>query len=526
MLAEASAQNNRAPILPLAVNKPTERVPVNVLGEVADRQARAVWGEDIARGEPFEVADASYDVAMYAFPYAIGTREFPDGSALLESARDMRRQVAEDSADWSRMRIASYAKGHPPPGRFGSVYVSAHRGDWPIIRITHSIHPYYLTSELAQAEAARHIPPASLRLDTIYLFDPHEEYYEFASGEQRILVNVDSLECITPAEALGKHRGRGTDAVTQRNIAEAWEQMIDRTPRIAPSGESDVLWIPTLIPMWRVIPIVNWTWWCVPTSQTMILCFYDNYVRDQPVFAEFGRLVSHWYEHHKSGHNVPDFIDVIIDPSTGNWRAGYNGIDEFMAQVYGYGCDYEYVAADSSNDWGWDRLVQVIEAGRPVQWGTVDHAAVAFGVSRGRSGKFVQVYTTWGDTSDQQWEAWIYTKCTDIQCFWPHAGPAPYEGQMLLDSPYGGEVLICGEPFEVKWYISGSWITRTHLDYSVDAGRTWTTFASNLPSQEGWNTYTWHPTERSPRTRIRITGQTAEGHYAAGDGSHTNLEVR
>ena len=73
-------------ISPSAANEPADMVSLDILERIADRHARGVWGDDIARGEPFEVADASYEVAAYAIPYIIGASQFPDRSVLLESA--------------------------------------------------------------------------------------------------------------------------------------------------------------------------------------------------------------------------------------------------------------------------------------------------------------------------------------------------------------------------------------------------------------------------------------------------------
>ena len=54
--------------------------------------------------------------------------------------------------------------------------------------------------------AIRQLPADSVRLNKLYLFGLHEEYYEYVSDEQRLFVNVDSLECMSPDRILSEHR--------------------------------------------------------------------------------------------------------------------------------------------------------------------------------------------------------------------------------------------------------------------------------------------------------------------------------
>ena len=77
MHTDAPTPTDGATISPSAVNEPADMVSHDILERIADRHARAVWGDDIPRGEPFEVADASYEVAAYAIPYIIGASAIP-----------------------------------------------------------------------------------------------------------------------------------------------------------------------------------------------------------------------------------------------------------------------------------------------------------------------------------------------------------------------------------------------------------------------------------------------------------------
>ena len=107
--------------------------------------------------------------------------------------------------------------------------------------------------------------------------------------------------------------------------------------------------------------MVNWTWLARRNRSDHGHVLLGNYVPGWATQGGFGRLVSHWFDHPQSGHNVPSYIDEIIDPSTGYWRGGYEGHDDFIHRRFGYRCATEAVAADASNDWGWATLMRELK---------------------------------------------------------------------------------------------------------------------------------------------------------------------
>ena len=146
------------------------------------------------------------------------------------------------------------------------------------------------------------------------------------------------------------------------------------------------------------------------------------------------------------------------------------------------------------NDWGWATLIHEFEDSNPVQWGVREpnHAVAAFGVRVNPYGKWVVLYTTWGDTPGEQHEEWIYTRGDGVQCFRP-GEPTDGYPQLVLEAPYGGEILTSGKPFEIGWYVWGSEITKADLSFSSDGGVHWNCILWRVPSHKGWNSFTWYP---------------------------------
>ena len=91
-----------------------------------------------------------------------------------------------------------------------------------MIRVTYSLHPFFLTSNWRK-RCNSPLSADSVRLNKLYLFGLHEEYYEYVSGEQRLFVNVDFLECMSPDRVLSEHRRTLPETNLLVKIADAWE---------------------------------------------------------------------------------------------------------------------------------------------------------------------------------------------------------------------------------------------------------------------------------------------------------------
>ena len=143
-------------------------VDLRTLATIADAHAFEVWGDEVARGEPFPVVDADGDACAYVFPYALSTRTFPADVSLASRQPDL---------------IA----------RFGAVYVAAQRTAHPVLRVIHSLHPLFVRGEEAQEAGRTALASAEARLIRIYWLGLHQEYFEIAAADRRLLLDVRTL---------------------------------------------------------------------------------------------------------------------------------------------------------------------------------------------------------------------------------------------------------------------------------------------------------------------------------------------
>lgn len=492
-----------------------EQAPLELLWRVADQHAHEVWGERIARGPAIPLHDARGQLHAYLFSYARHGGSHPEMPELAELA-----DATGDTSDNGRADVR-FAEG------YGSVTVSTHRDAPPVLRASNYLHPLFASAQRARQEAARFLdrPPAELQPARAFFLGLHAEYLEFCCDDQSVVVNLTSFAPRRLEEfkmAFGDARPPSPEEVelsrSRWDMALRFEPPVIHAPRLHEAGT---------MPYWELIPIINWTWWCVPTAFAMVLGYWDNYVKGVGVNTGYGRLVKYWYDHPKFKNNVPEFMDQLIDPATGTWRTGFTGLGDFVNKTYGYPFTKDDVAANQSNDWAWAEIKAEIDAGRPLVWATghygSPHATTAFGYATRSAGKFVKLLTTWGHTAAAQRDEVVHTACTGIGRVVPHGGdPAEH---VVLEGPRGGETVIVGMPTPITWFVWGQRIKSIDLFASYDGGLSWSATAKGLPAAPGSGSGLWTPQKPTTNARVRLEGRDSSGGLVAADGSRNNFKV-
>lgn len=602
---------------PLTGTAVARGVPKADAKRVADGHARRVWGSKIGRGPLLPLRRANGLAVGYAIPYVVGERTFPRTERLRGvvqgAVADARRRSADEGTIETGVILDTvFSDVRSQVGHFGTIYVSSSRETVPVLQVSHYLHPYFSAGDLAWELAAEYLDSTEHQLRNIYFFSPAEEYFEFADGDDRVLVHTDTLEVSAPEPVLeageevnkcldiGEPPGNETadlevpatddvaaSATFARQRRRAWQAAlssdatttdagstvhpameldaaieaspseqgtpvgIERTGLAADDADSfDVTLYSSRrdsspigidpedvegggmerIPYWELIPIVDWTYWCVPTAYTMAVGFWDNYVPGVGTILGYGRLIDYWFDH-PTGSNVPNMLDELIDPTLtpptwSGWTINDNG----------YNFSYTSIAGTVANDWAWDTIQSEIDSGRPTVWQACcnkkgePHNMTVFGTRISGGQKFLILYTTWGLTQQQQYREVPYNvwegkpvQYTGVGRLVP--GGATTGQQVVLTWPRGGDTLGLDTPEIVSWYVWGDQTTETRISMSTDGGRTWQTLASNVTTSPGWNSYVWIPRTATTTARVRVEGFTEQGTYVAGDGSYTDVTV-
>jgi len=500
------------PAAPTANLDVEDQVPMSVLKLIADRHAHSVWGNDIAQGQPLLVVDADGNLVAYIFPYIRGSQDFPEYEAIFDAvlrARQLHRE-AEERGDRVPERFQAYLS--QTAGQFGSVYVSATRRNPPILRVNHFLHPYFVAGELAQEEARRLLDCHEVRLERLYSFNPCEEYFEFTCEGRRVLLDVHSLNARKPCEVLAREPVDPTSEELDMLIKANWEALEEvalGTDVKAMSSTQNVKHLPSL----ALVPPLKWTLNCATTSKAMVLGYWDHYVPGVGTITGFGRLIDYWYEHPSNGENVPNLLDEVHAPNKIN-----------VWQVNNYTCEWTEIPANSENDWAWQEYTTEIDSDRPACWSdrVSVHTNAGVGYRTDPSvpgGKWAIVY----DTYSKNLSEYHYSQCDGVASIIPKGGSGG--DHSVIISPYGGESYEASTPVEIVWYVWGQKIDKTHLLYSGDGGRNWTPLASDIPTQEGENSYRWLPGPETLKGRVRLQAY-AGSEYIAGDGSFENFNIQ
>ena len=510
-----------------------EVVQLDLLAEIADQNAIHLWGENVARGPHFPLFDFRPEIVAHVFPFIRGADRFPEEDDLI-------RTVGKLS---SRNDLDAFAS------RFGSIYVSATRENFPVLKASTSLHDRYMSARQFESIAREALGAEDVSLRRIFFFGPHDEHYEFSVEDRSVLISscgakLHTLEEIQSA-IVRASQGFVPDSSFADRVRTAWQeettidlQALD--PAVLPSAAEEVR-----IPLWRLVPPIDFSYWCVPTSFAMTCAFWDNFVKGHGTITGYGRLVDYWMRHpsdpskNKYGKNVPNIIDEIIDPATGTWPHDPTTgkripIVSTINDPNGYSFTHHIDAGTPQNDWGWNVLKAELDDGRPLVWGiqnaSIAHAVVAIGYRMQGSQRRVIVLdppnqhtpTRITEYNYDQFNNTPYVK-TSVERLHPGGGIQPHNLAIL--SPDGGQTLEAFTSCPVTWQVWGSEIAKVTVSFSVDGGSSWSVVATNLDSKPGKNVFVWRPDRPTDQGRLKIEGFSSSNAYLAGDGSQRDFTI-
>jgi hypothetical protein len=198
-------------------------VPFELVQKIASKTAQGKWGA-VALGPALACCDADGNALAYMFPCSFGAGAFPTYSAILSSVQEGRRMTEEGNAeDSEKGRQKSIGEG-----QYGTVVVSARYDRYPVPLYMHYLSPYYYNGDLAAALAAKALSAQNVTLERIYFLDGgHDQYFEFSSGTQRVLVHAYGLFVRRPEEVL-KRAGPGVtlDPKLTAELQKEWAKFI------------------------------------------------------------------------------------------------------------------------------------------------------------------------------------------------------------------------------------------------------------------------------------------------------------
>jgi len=517
--------------LQMVESKSRDAVSMAVLEEVADRHASAIWGPEIARGQPLQLVDVEDEPVLYAFPFAIGNGKLPETVELLKQFSKL--QQTEGTSDKTKETIPTAIPSivGEEAARYGMIYVSACKRDFPVKRVSHALHPYFYNAK----RALLHVGADTAKLVKLRYVSPHE-FFEIQSQDSVLRLHTHML--ISEKEIHASAKKFKSTPVSKavmaeptssyaKQIAAAWKAyekpvptpiLKSKTP-LSPSPSPRA--IEFRIRYWERMPAIDWTRWCEPTAASMVFAFWDHYVPVPGIGTHVGydRIVDYWLNHSSNGNNVPDILDPIAD-----------GINIDVANILkGYNWTVTKIIGNATNDYAWNDLVGHLYSNRPFVWqvhGNIHHAVAAFGYRIVNGQRYIILYTTWSDDPNIALAEWLYNDWNSVEVDKYIPGGRELYRYLIIRRPYGGETYRVGQWNEILFHIHPQTdIKIARIEYSLNGGQSWG-LVVELRVNPGWNRWWWKPISTSNKARIRIKGMSQNRKYLGGHGSYKNFTIQ
>ncbi len=540
-----------------------EKLPVDFLKQLVDIQASFIWNVPFIPGKEFPVLDEHGNLFAYVFPLFEKSERYPEREELYEFVSEYREEFVEFKAedvdeDVEFIPVSEYrywldkeftSKFRKQFKFLGSVYVSATKKNFPILKFTKAIHPLFLTRDEAYHKAEKFLETKDVKLENIYFFGPEGEYYEFATEYRKILMHPFTLEIIEHKDVLDTINTVIKLPELEKEVEMAWDKMIEMLYEEPLRTFANFKFIPD----YEMIPVFNKTYWSAPTAWTMALGYFDNYVQGKYPKLGYGRLIDFWYYNKESKTMVPNLIDKLLNEDIGT---GLTDLETTVNNTCGYDFDiHHYTVGTPLNEYGWRKLKEVINAGRPALWyskflaempeGDRDHVKLVFGYGNLGLQKMVFSLNTFGPTFMDQFEClpfdqWRGNEEAMIKIGYFRPGGGIKGSKLFLQYPKGGEEFKLKEDIPIKWEAIGGLFRTVDLFYSIDNGLSWKKIRKDIVSKPGLNTFFWKPDKVSDTYMIRIMGYGRylekvgldelrkpdfEEFYIAGDGMKYNFKV-
>ena len=417
-----------------------DRIPLRELQEFADKTAQQLWGNAYA-SDPIPYYGYDDEVMGYMFLYRKGNA-FPSRNSFI----GRQRSITNKNTRWGVNEYGKILLGNDPNYSF-------------MIERSSTLPP-----ELAMIDQIDEIAYERLgynaRFDRVYYFNHYRQWARYTNGQEVLYINVLPPASILTQEEFDQLASQQADY--RASVRDKFRNKRNNYRNLR-SGAS--ILAPVLIPNWEMIPVLDWSYGCSPTSAAMALGFWDyNSINSSKNYSNLilYRLTRWDSLQNETDYQVPDLqyilaIGMGTDTLTGS-TSGANfedGIKYAANTVRGYNFD-----ADRDVSGEWPSLKNRVDEGRTSLWSTDDtngsgegHTWCAFGYDN--STDEVATYDTWAP--GVHWIDKDGHGDADITEIYEggHTGYSINLAHPLGDTIYNhdgsGEVYEAGDVCEISW---------------------------------------------------------------------------
>jgi hypothetical protein len=417
-----------------------ERIPLQELKGFADQRAQSLWG-NVYPSDPIPYYGYDDEVMGYMFLYRKDA-VFPSRNTFSSS----QRSVVNKNQRWGLNEYGKILLGNDPNYSF-------------MIERSSTLPP-----ELAMIDKIEDIAYERLgvnaRFDRVYYFNHYRQWARYTNGSEVLYINV-----LPPASILTQEEFNQLASQQANYRASTRDKFRNKRNTYRALRSSRSILSPVLIPNWEMIPVLDWSYGCSPTSAAMALGFWDyNSINSS---KNYSNLILNRYTRwddlqSETDYQVPDLqyilaIGMQTDTLTGSTSSEHfeDGIEYATNTVRGYNFN---VDRDASGEW--PSLKNRVDEGRTSLWSTDDtngtgigHTWCAFGYDN--STDEVATYDTWAP--GVHWIDKDGHGDADITEIYEggHTGYSINLAHPLGDTIYNhdgsGEVYEAGDVCEISW---------------------------------------------------------------------------
>lgn len=498
-----------------------EELPVDFhqLKQVADQNARALWGSNLAPDEPSPYYGPGDEIIAWQFNYRLGG-SFPSKTELRETC-DAALQSGNRASAWGDKAYANLVLG-------------ANRQMPVFIEYSQCLSQQYVLAKSLERAAAEKFPHG-YEIGKTYYLGAASTWYQISDAASTGYLRLEPKAQWLSAEEFQKLISTKTFFWQNDEFSEEWTSFVDNAATIS---ERDIIMIPGESHM----PYYAWNYGCVPISAAMIAAWWDSY-------HGLGDLIDSYYNRY----------DDIVDANRTHtpriaYRLAYNmetgstsgntdpwdvndGLEDAFADM-GYNVDCEGSYGLWPTETFWSEIRDYIRNDTP-GLATIDedywtfHTTAAVGYNQSPRSVYVHDPNrpSLRNVSRSMLEADWYV--------YPNLYPSYYLG---LTSPRGGtdwgtngtgETLYSGDMYEISWFANPRENTYVKLYYHVNGGYPQDEWILITDNTENDGVYDWKVPSisseqgtSSTNARIRIElYDSATNAKPASDASYGNFNI-
>ena len=493
-------------------------VPIEKLQQAADRFAGQTWGT-VGAAQAIPYYDANDNVVAYCFNYALG-KDFPEKENLY-SIEELDEHGITKVERWGN-------------GEYANLVMGNNLDRISMIRHINALSEEYAFGDKVEEMATQALGEGAV-LDKVYYYNPLLKYYKYDLGGSSVYVRIfPPMKTLTPAEFQKEYVAK-FDLNTLLPPAEkgAWEYYLGETNSLKSITS------PVYITHYEVMPYLDWSYGCSPTSGGMILGYWDNL--SQYSSSDYSNLSKyHFYRTYSPGgtdYNVSTAQQWCAFYMNTDWSDGGTSEPDIGPGMTG--------AANSSNcgSYSFTQSTSVsyttgtntaklngfkgeVDNNRPLVTSIPGHSVACVGYEVIGANTMMLVHNTWNEGIDDHWN---YTQIDRLIYLYPGG---QYGTHVKLTSPIGdpaynhngnGEDIYAGNVWEITWNyetLSGSYCK---LYYSTNAGSSWTSITTNTLND---GSYLWTtPNTSTSQGRVKIEVYSSGGVLQGADGSWGNFNL-